>query len=386
MKINKETVLVRELVEGYREDDTTSRVVAWGGKLDVRPEYQREFVYGTKQQEAVINTVLNGFPLNIMYFVDRQDGSYEVLDGQQRIISLCRFATNQFSVPMPVAVTAGEVEHKICDNLREDFPEMSERFLNYELQVYVCEGTDKEKLDWFQIINIAGLELTKQEIRNAIYHSKWLTDAKSLFSRHDCIAYKKYGKYMNGEYRRQKYLETVFSWAADAEGISDNDAIVEYMRKHRHDDNADALWKYFEDICKWVERVFGQYDSHMKGRPWGMFYNRHKDDNLDPKKIQAEIERLMNDDEVQKYEGVYEYLLSNRTRADEKCLNLRQFDKRQRQIMYSRQDGKCAACNKPFKIEEMHGDHKTPWSKGGKTELENGQMLCAACNLKKSNA
>ena len=381
MKIDMIHVPVRELIEGYSEDDATSRVVAWGGKLDVRPEFQREFVYNDKQQEAVVNTILNGFPLNIMYFVDRQDGGYEVLDGQQRIISVCRFALTKFSVKIPAA--AGGFNSVNYPNL---FDEQKARFLDYELQVYICEGTDKEKLDWFQIINIAGEELEKQEILNAIYHSKWLTDAKSAFSRRNCVAHKNYGKYMGGDYIRQKYLETVFSWAADAEGISGKDAVAEYMQKHRYDDNADSLWKYFEDVFKWVGRVFGPYDKRMKGRPWGMFYNRHKDDNLDPAEIQAEIKCLMNDDEVQKYEGVYEYLLSNRTRADEKCLNLRKFDDRQRQIMYSRQDGKCAICGKPFDISEMHGDHVTPWSKGGKTTLENGQMLCAACNLKKSNA
>ena len=377
MKIDMIHVPVRELVEAYREDDATSRVVAWGGKLDVRPEFQREFVYNDKQQEAVIHTVLNGFPLNIMYFVDRKDGAYEVLDGQQRIISICRFALNKFSVPIPAAT--GGVNPVNYPNL---FDEQKEQFLNYQLQVYICEGTDKEKLDWFQIINIAGEQLETQEIRNAIYHGKWLTDAKSLFSRRNCAAYKNYGKYMNGDYIRQKYLETAFLWAADAEGISGKDTAAEYMRTHRHDDNADALWKYFEDVFKWVSRVFGKYDKTMKGLAWGLFYNRHKDDNLDPAELQREIRRLMADREVQKKSGVYEYLLT----GEEKFLNLRQFDDDEKRTMYERQNGMCALCGKPFDISEMHGDHVKPWSKGGKTSLENGQMLCKICNLKKSNA
>ena len=358
MTINMIRVPVRELIQGYHEDDATSRVVAWGGKLDVRPEFQREFVYDTKQQEAVINTILNGFPLNIMYFVDRKDGTYEVLDGQQRIISICRFAPNGFSVPVPART--GGVDFANFPNL---LPEQQEQVLNYELQVYICEGTDREKLDWFQIINIAGEELEPQEIRNAIYHSKWLTDAKSVFSRRGCAAYKNYGKYLNGDYIRQKYLETAFIWAADAEGITGKDAAAAYMRTHRQDDNADALWKYFEDIFKWVSRVFGKYDKTMKGVRWGLLYNRHKDDNLDPAEIQKQISRLMGDREVQKRQGIYEYLLT----GQEKCLNLRQFDPEEKRMMYERQNGRCALCGKPFALAEMHGDHVIPWSKGGKT-------------------
>lgn len=376
MKINMIHVSVRELIDAYQEDNATSRVVAWGGKLDVRPEFQREFVYNSKQQEAVINTILNGFPLNIMYFVDRKDGTFEVLDGQQRIISICRFALNQFSVPIPAA--AGGYNNTNYPNL---FDEQKEDFLNYKLQVYVCEGTDQEKLDWFQIINIAGEELEAQEIRNAIYHSRWLTDAKSLFSRRNCAAHKNYGKYMNGDYIRQKYLETAFLWAADAENISGKDTAAEYMRKHRFDASADALWKYFEDIFSWVSRTFGKYDKTMKGIKWGILYNKHREDNLDPAEIQKEIHQLMADREVQKKSGIYEYLLTGK----EKYLSLRQFDADEKRTMYERQAGKCALCGKPFAVSEMHADHVIPWSKGGKTTLDNGQMLCVACNLKKGS-
>lgn len=376
MTINMIHVPVRDLIKGYYEDEKTSRVVAWDGKLDVRPEFQREFVYDTKQQEAVINTILNGFPLNIMYFVDRKDGTYEVLDGQQRIISICHFAPNGFSVPI-LAATGG-VDYLNFPNL---FEEQKERFLNYELQVYICEGSDQDKLDWFQIINIAGEKLEAQEIRNAIYHSKWLTDAKSAFSRRNCAAYKHYGKYMNGDYIRQKYLETAFLWAADAEQITGKDTAAEYMRQHRFDEKADALWIYFEKIFAWVSRVFGKYDKTMKGIKWGILYNKHRDDNLDPVEIQKKIHKLMADREVQKKAGIYEYILT----GEEKYLNLRQFDADEKRTMYERQDGKCALCGEACELSEMHGDHIIPWSKGGKTTLENGQMLCTLCNLKKGN-
>lgn len=377
MKINMIKVPIRDLIVGYQEDESTSKVVAWGGKLDVRPEYQREFVYDDKKRDSVINTVLRGFPLNIMYFVDRKDGTYEVLDGQQRIISICRYATNS-AISAKIPAPQGGYNAVNFPNL---FDEDRDRFLNYELQVYICEGTEKEKLEWFQIINIAGEVLAKQEILNAIYHSKWLTDAKSAFSRRNCAANKNYGKYFKGNYIRQDFLETAFRWKADSEGITGSEAVANFMQKHRQDDNADELWKYIEDVFGWVQQTFGSYDKSMKGLEWGLMYNAHKDDNLDPQAIQKDIKRLMADSEVQKKAGIYEYLLT----GQEKLLSLRIFDQDMKLTAYTRQQGRCAICGKPFKLEEMEGDHIVPWSKGGKTTLENLQMLCKTCNLKKSN-
>ena len=376
MKIDMIKVPVKELIQNYSEDDQTSRVRAWGGKLDVRPEYQREYVYSDDKRDAVINTILKGFPLNIMYFVDRKDGTYEVLDGQQRIISICRYAMNQFSVKIPSA--SGGFNTVNRPNL---FDEDAKKFEDYELQVYICEGTDKEKLEWFQIINIAGEELETQEIRNAIYHSAWLTDAKSLFSRRNCVVNKKYGKYLSGDYIRQKFLETAFTWHADYEGITGKDAVVDYMQQHRQDKNADELWRYFESVFDWVESTFGKYDKTMKGVKWGLLYNQHKDDKLDVGDIQKRIPELMADKEVQKKSGIYEYLLT----GEEKVLSLRTFDEDEKLTMYHRQGGKCAICGKPFDIKDMHGDHVKPWSKGGRTTIDNGQMLCVTCNLAKSN-
>lgn len=375
MKINMIKLPIKDLIQGYSEDDQTSRVRAWNGNLDVRPEYQREYVYKEGQRDAVINTVLNGFPLNIMYFVDRLDGTYEVLDGQQRIISICRYATNKFSVKRPAA--NGGYDTVNYPNL---FDEDMARFLNYELQVYICEGTEKEKIEWFQIINIAGEELEKQEILNAVLHSAWLTDAKSAFSRRNCAAHKNYGKYMNGDYIRQKYLETAFSWKADAEGLKGKDAVADYMKIHRNDKNANDLWNYFESVFKWVNKTFG-YDKSMKGVPWGILYNAHKDDNLDAAEIQKRMKELLADPEVQKKSGIYAYLLT----GDEKALNLRAFGSDDKMTIYHQQGGKCAVCGKSFDISDMAGDHIIPWSRGGKTVIDNLQMLCTTCNLKKKN-
>ena len=264
------------------------------------------------------------------------------------------------------------------------FDEQQEAFLNYELQVYICEGTEKEKIDWFEDINIAGEKLEKQEIRNAVLHSAWLTDAKSVFSRRNGAVNKKYGKYLSGDVIRQKYLETAFRWHADAEGIRGKDmenVIRQYMMNHSDDKNADVLWKYTENVFDWVEKTFGGFDKTMNGVEWGYLYNKHKDDTLDPEEIQKRIAELMADDEVQKKSAIYEYILTD----EKKVLNLRTFSERDKITMYNRQKGLCAICGKPFEMKEMHGDHIIPWSKGGKTDLSNGQMLCTTCNLAKSD-
>lgn len=378
MIITEMDLPIRDLIVAYNEDDTTGRVSAMGGRLDVRPEYQREFVYDEKQQSAVINTVMHQFPLNIMYFVRRPDDTFEVLDGQQRIISICRYITNPaISAKIPAA-TGGYnmVNFNNLDTAAKD------AFLDYQLRIYICEGTDKEKLDWFQVINIAGEVLEQQEIRNALYHGPWLTSAKSAFSRRNCAAHRKYGKYMAGDYIRQKYLETVFSWKAEQEGFTGRDAIVQFMQAHRDDPDANDLWNYYEDIFAWVQKIFGAgYDKSMKGVPWGFLYNAHKDDNLDPALIQAEAERLLADSEVQKKAGIYPYLLT----GEEKYLNIRQFDSDVALSVYHAQGGKCALCGQAKDFKDMHADHIQPWSKGGKTVPENCQMLCVECNLKKSN-
>lgn len=376
MVIDEMKVRVGDLVQGFVEDDATGKVTAWGGKLDVRPEYQREYVYGEGQRDAVINTVLKGFPLNIMYFVARPDGTYEVLDGQQRIISICRYAKNMFSVKLPTAM--GTFNTVNYPNL---FDDQLKAFDDYELKVYICTGTEQEKIEWFQIINIAGEVLEKQEILNATLHSAWLTDAKSVFSRTNGACNKNYGKYMTGQVIRQKFLETAFRWHADYEGITGKEAVSLYMQKHRQDANANALWKYFEDVFKWVQKNFGKYDKTMKGVEWGLLYNAHKDDILDPAVLQKKVKELLADDEVQKKSAVYEYLLTGK----KKVLNLRTFSERDRITMYHRQNGLCAICGDPFDISEMHADHVVPWSKGGITDLSNGQMLCTTCNLEKSD-
>lgn len=378
MIINEIHLSVRELIKSYQENDDTGKVTAWNGKLDVRPEFQREFVYNEKQQSAVINTVLNNFPLNIMYFVDRQNGEYEVLDGQQRIISICRYATNN-AISVKIPASTGGYNSINFANLPD---ELRNKFLDYELQIYICEGSDQEKFDWFQIINIAGEELEKQEIRNALYHGPWLTDAKSAFSRNNCAAKKKYGKYLKGDCIRQDYLETVFTWKAVQEGYEGKDAIEKFMQIHRTEKNANAIWDYFEAVFEWVQYVFGKnFDKSMKGVAWGLLYNEHKDDILNPEDIQKEVKELLSNEEITQKSGIYTYILT----GEEKYLSPRKFDDATKSTVYEEQEHKCALCGKVKELKDMHADHKIPWSKGGRTEKSNCQMLCAECNLKKNN-
>jgi hypothetical protein len=358
MLIEQKKITVRELVENY-VDNQEGGVVGFDGKLNIRPPYQREFVYDVKQREAVINTVSKGFPLNTMYWATTADG-WEIIDGQQRTISLCQYVDGNFSY-----------QDLYFHNLKK---EEKDKILDYSLTVYQCSGSEGDKLDWFRTINIAGEELTDQELLNAVFAGSWTADAKRYFSRTQCAAWKLAERYMNGSTLRQEYLETAISW------INKGD-VKGYMAIHQHDKNANALWLYFQAVISWVEATFPTYRREMKGLAWGDLYNAHKNDSLDPTTLETEIDRLLADDEVTKKKGVYEYVLTGK----EKHLSIRTFTDSNKRTLYERQKGVCPACKGPFEISQMEADHITPWSQGGKTELSNGQMLCRDCNRRKSD-
>lgn len=239
--------------------------------------------------------------------------------------------------------------------------------------IYVCEGNDREKLDWFKIINIAGEKLTDQELRNAVFTGEWLTDAKKYFSKNGCAAYKIGEKYLNGSAIRQDYLETAIMWISDGK-------IEEYMATNQLKPNANELWLYFQNVMAWVNVIFPNYRREMKGIEWGFYYNKYKNISYNSKKLEEQISELMMDDDVTKKSGIYEYLLD----GQEKHLNIRVFNDKMKREAYEKQNGKCAKCNKHFEINEMQGDHIIPWSKGGKTISSNCQMLCNNCNRAKS--
>lgn len=368
MEIRLEEKTVREIDNGYL-DSAENGVVAFGGKLNVRPPFQREFVYSGKQREAVIDTIQKDFPLNVMYWVENDNGYYELLDGQQRTISICQYVGGDFSI-----------NHRAFGNLTET---EKEQILNYKLMIYICKGNDKEKLDWFKIINIAGEKLTDQELRNAIYTGEWLSNAKAYFSKNGCPAYQVASKYMRGTPIRQDYLETVLKWIS----ARDNIDLEDYMAEHQHTTNASELWLYFQSVINWVQTIFPKYRKEMQGLEWGLLYNKYGNDKLDPQQLEKQIEELMQDDDITKRSGIYEYLLS----GDTKHLNIRTFTDTMKRKVYEKQKGICPHCKAEKKektkweIEEMEADHITPWCEGGKTEIDNCQMLCKEHNRRKSN-
>lgn len=371
MKITEKRIKVSDLFNGYTEDEDLG-VRAFGGKLDVRPPYQREFIYKDKERNAVIDSILRGRPLNVMYWAAVRDengnltGEYECMDGQQRTISICRYLNHDFSY-----------NYMFIHNLKQSDPAAYQRLLDYELIVYVCDGDAGEKLDWFQTINIAGEKLTDQEMRNAIYNGPWVTDAKRRFSKRNCGAEQIAKVYLKGSAIRQDYLETVLVWACDAEGIKD---INTYMAMHQMDDDAEELWVYFRRVIDWVELMFINRDKSrlrlMCGQSWGILYNKYKNINLKPQDLEKEITALIMDDDVTSQKGIYSYILDH----NESHLHIRVFDEKSKQQKYAEQGGICPKCGKHFEYNEMDGDHIVPWSKGGHTTYDNLQMLCIACN------
>ena len=358
MKIDLKEITVRDLSDGY-DDREEEGVVGYGGRLDIRPPYQREFIYKDKQRDAVVTTVTNGFPLNVMYWALRDDGGYEVIDGQQRTISVCQYVAGVFSY-----------NNRYFHNLQDD---EQAQILDYPLMVYVCEGTDSEKLDWFRIINIAGEKLTDQELRNAVYAGSWVSDAKRYFSKNVCPAFQIGQGYLAGSSIRQEYLETAIAWISE-------DQIEHYMAQHQHDPNASALWRYFQDVITWVKATFTVYRKEMKGVAWGALYNEFRDTVFDTNELEAKVRALIDDEDVQSHRGIYTYLLT----GDTKHLSLRQFDDRIKRRVYEQQKGVCRQCKKHFDIGEMEADHITPWHLGGKTVEDNCQMLCKDDNRRKS--
>ena len=292
MRIELRNIKIADVFDGY-VDRGEDGVVGYGGILDIRPAYQREFVYKEKQREAVIETILKDFPLNVMYWAKKADETFELLDGQQRTLSICQYLDNKFSI-----LYKGYPAQK--DNLPEG---IVDKILDYELMVYVCEGTEDEKLEWFKTINIAGERLTSQELRNSVYTGSWLVDAKRKFSKTGCVVYNLGSDYLTGSPIRQDYLETVL------DRISEGN-IEEYMAHHQNDENAEALWQYFQQVINWVKMIFPTYRKKMKGIDWGIWYNRYKDNEYDSQKLEKEVERLMQDEEIKSKKGIYLYLLS----------------------------------------------------------------------------
>lgn len=388
MKIKLRPITVREIIDSYK-DSAEEGVVGLGGKLNIRPAYQREFVYKNEQRNEVIRTVMRGypsteFPLNVMYWAKTDEDNYELIDGQQRTISLCQYANNEFSINI--------------DEMPQNFDNLSKEkkdyFLNYKLQVYVCTGTPDEKLEWFSIINLSGEPLTQQELLNANYTGTWLSSAKRYFMKSNSAAYGLGNKYLDIEasQSRGKGLETAIKWIS-------NDNVKQYMANHQNDENADGLWQYFRNVIEWVQSLFTEYYREMKGVNWGKLYNEYHKKDYDFEKVRREVKTLHDDPFVDSKKGIFEYVIGDSRKT--RLLEVRVFDERTKRIVYSIQtnnartknESNCPLCalgsdsnkNKIWDLSEMDADHVTAWSKNGETSIDNCQMLCVTHNRAKGN-
>ena len=374
MDITRRQVKVSEILEAYN-DKGDDGVMGLGGRLDIRPPYQRNFIYDLKDELAVIDSVTNGFPLGIMYWVDKGNDQYEILDGQQRTMSITRFIEHKFHIQDANGVK------KVYSGLTED---EKKQILDYELDVYVCNGSESDKLAWFKRINIVGKPLFNQELLNASYTGPWLSDAKYHFSRSDGPV-KDFSKYLSGALIRQEYLETAIEWASyhDYKKVD----VERYMADHQNDDNAQDLWDKFLRVMSWVKMIFPNYRNIMKGINWGMLFTDYAQESMsmNPSAIEIEIAALIQDKEVENNKGIYYYIFD----GIESHLNLRTFDDEDKLSAYERQKGLCANPSCPqgkdhkFDLSEMEADHITPWSQGGKTTIDNLQLLCRDCNRRK---
>lgn len=381
MNITEVKIKVSELCEGYR-DDGDGGVYGYDNgqhRLTIRPSFQREFIYKDKQRNAVIETVRKGFPLNVMYWSKVSDTEFEVLDGQQRTISLGQYLNKDFAIKV-------NGNDKFFHNLTEA---EKKQIMDYKLTIYICEGSEEEKFEWFKVINIAGETLTDQELLNATYTGPWLADAKSYFSKRNCVAGQMADGFIKGNPIRQDYLEKVLSWIADRDGLESGG---KYMAIHQHDADANELWLYFQEVISWAKRMFPNMNKKLtEGQDWGILYNKYRNKQYNSNKLRSLINQLIMDEDVTKQTGIIPYVLSDRTKYDEKHLSIRVFSEQMKHRVYEKQGHRCPFCeangiHKEYAFEDMEGDHIIPWSQGGRTVEDNLQMLCRRCNNMKSNA
>lgn len=379
---------VKEICDGFVYNELEGKgLFGLSGKLTIQPEYQRNYIYskidGGKKEADVIDSVLKGYPLGLIYFNKVGEGNLEVLDGQQRITSLGRFVTGKFAI-------------KDDDGNEQYFGGMARdrqaKILETKLLIYECEGTESEIKEWFQTINIAGVELKKQELLNAIYSGPFVTLAKAEFSNSQNANIQKWSAYVKGSADRQEFLERALDWVSQGK-------ISDYMSLHRKDDSIKELKTYFNTVIDWVAGVFTDVEREMCGLEWGRLYVSYHSTPYDPAKVSAEVQKLYGDSYVENRRGVYEFILGGS--KDTKLLEVRVFDEVTKKSVYAVQTKKaeaqgesnCPLCalghdanrNKIWKLADMDADHVAAWSKGGSSDIKNCQMLCKTHNRVKGN-
>lgn len=380
-------ITIKDICEGFVYNELEGKgLFGLSGKLTIQPEYQRNYIYasdGGKREQAVIESVLKGYPIGLIYFNKVAEDKFEVLDGQQRITSLGRFVTDKFAIfdqnGSPQYFSAMAADKR-------------ERILQTKLLIYECEGTESEIKEWFKTINIVGVPLNDQELLNAVYSGPFVTLAKAEFSNSQNVNILKWSAYIKGSANRQDFLERALDWVSKGN-------IGDYMSYHRYDNNINELKTYFNTVIDWVSSVFIDVENEMRGLEWGRLYETYHKQSYDPKKVSAEVHKLYADPYVKNRKGIFEYVLGGS--VDTKLLEVRVFDEATKKAVYEKQTAKakergesnCPLCalghdankSKIWQFDEMDADHVSAWSKGGKSDIKNCQMLCKTHNRAKGN-
>lgn len=380
-------ITVKEICDGFVYSELEGKgLFGLSGKLTIQPEYQRNYIYaseGGKREVAVIESILKGYPIGLIYFNKVDDNNFEVLDGQQRITSIGRFVTNKF------AIKDDNGNEQLFGGFALD---KKNKILNTKLLIYECQGTESEIKEWFKTINIAGVPLNSQELLNAVYSGPFVTLGKEEFSNSKNANIQKWSAYISGSANRQDFLERALQWVSKGN-------VSEYMSRHRYDNNITELKDYFTSVIDWVSTVFIDVESEMKGLEWGRLYETYRKQPYNSKKVQDEVKKLYGDPYVKNRRGIFEYILGGS--IDTKLLEVRVFDDATKKSIYSKQTAEaekkgvsnCPLCalghdsnkTKIWKLKEMDADHVTAWSKGGATDIKNCQMLCKTHNRAKGN-
>ena len=388
--ILKTDITVDDICKGFVYNEYEGKgLFGLSGKLVIQPEYQRNYIYADgKRDVAVIDSILKGYPIGLIYFNKVGEDKYEVLDGQQRITSIGRFLTDKFAI-----TDENDIPHYF-GGLDDD---IKKKIRETKLTIYICEGTEPEIKEWFKTINIVGVPLNKQELANAVHSGPFVTKAKEEFSNSRNANIQKWSAYISGDVKRQEYLRTALSWVS--KGYEDEDNIDEYMSLHRNNPDITELKTYFNSVIDWIGSVFDCVENEMRGLEWGSLYERFHNNSYDPKKVLALVNKLYSDPCVKDRKGIFEYILGDC--VDTKLLQVRVFEESVKRTKYAQQtqeaktNGKsncplCAIGNNAnnvriYKMEEMDADHVSAWSKGGATDITNCEMLCKTHNRAKGN-
>ena len=378
---------VEDVCKGFMFDKNEGKgLFGLDGQLIIQPEFQRNYIYDKNGKDVeVIKSLLKGYPLGLIYFVKNKDGKYEVLDGQQRITSFGRFVNETY----PFGIEDENGKRRYFSSLNED---EQRQILDTNLTIYVCEGTATEIQEWFEKINIIGVKLTRQELRNASYYGPFVSAARKAFSNSSNANMNKWLTYVAGDPKRQEVLETALDWVSDGN-------IEDYMAQHRYDNDITELLDYFESVIDWIDSVFDYTDKEVRGLPWGRYYRQYHNNSYSKDAVSKRVNELMADYQVQDKKGIFEYILGGE--QDARLLNIRVFEDNIKRTVYERQtqDAKarcvsncplCASGNnankgKIWDYKDMDADHVSAWSKGGKTDIENCELLCKTHNQSKGN-